>query len=66
MDGDFMSKDLSENVFGYSRSMDNEIFFMLINTGNKREIINMNNLRTSLRNESKIVLVSSFSVYKVG
>lgn len=66
VEGDFVSKDLSENVFGYSRSIDDGTFVILINLGSNTEMVNMNDLRGQLRNELSIVLTSSFSLYKVG
>lgn len=66
VDGDFSSKVLSENVFGYSRSIDNETFFILINLGSESEIVDMNDLKVELKHESKIVLAPSSLLYNVG
>lgn len=66
VDGDFSSNVLSDNVFGYSRSIDNETIFILINLGNRKEMVDINNLKTGLKNESEIVIASPASIYSVG
>lgn len=66
VDGDFSSKVLSENVFGYSRSIDDETFFILINLRGESENVNMNDLKAELKHELKIVLAPSSSSYNVG
>jgi alpha-glucosidase len=64
--GDFESRVLSENVFGYTRSTSDETFVILINTGNRSEVVNVNDLTVKLADESEILLASMLTGYDVG
>lgn len=64
--GDFQSKVLSENVFGFTRSTNDETFVVLINTGNQTEAVNVNELTVKLADESEILVASLLSDYEDG
>ncbi|XP_037027808.1 maltase 1-like [Bradysia coprophila] len=69
VEGDFSSKILSENVFAYSRSIDNATFLILINVGNRSEIIDtevLNALNAGVKHDLKMVLVSPSSAFSEG
>lgn len=66
VDGDFVSKALTANVFGYLRSTDYETLVILINLGNQNETVNVNDLTVKLKDESEILLASSSSGFRVG
>lgn len=66
VDGNFESKALTENVFGYVRATADETFVVLINFGNRSETINVNDLTVKLEGDSEILLASSSSSFEVG
>lgn len=66
VDGDFESKPMTYNVFGFSRSFDDETFVILINLGGTNMSVNVNDLTAKLEDESEIVLASPSSLHKVG
>lgn len=66
VEGDFLSKVLAENVFGYSRAFDNETFLILINLGNGSEIVDTKQLNAGLNHDLEIVLVSPASSHDEG
>lgn len=66
VDGGFESKALTENVFGYLRSSADEAFVILINLGNRSEIINVSDLTVKLDDDPEILLASSSSSFEVG
>lgn len=66
IDGDFVSKALTANVLGYSRSLNNETFVVLINLGSQNETVNVNDLTVKLEGESEILIASSSSRFNVG
>lgn len=66
VEGDFSSNILSENVFAYSRSIDNETFIILLNLGNYNEIIDTKRFNAGQKHDLKMVLVSPSSSYNEG
>jgi alpha-glucosidase len=60
-DGNFTSKVLSENVFGFYRSTDDSTFVVLINLGNRSETINVSDLTVNFEHGAEILLASSTS-----
>lgn len=65
IDGDFVSKALSENVFSFTRSTDDATFVILINLGNRSETVNVDDLTVKLKDGLEILLASSTS-FEVG
>lgn len=66
IDGSFTSKALTDNVFGYLRSTDEETFVILVNLGNRSETINVSDLTVKFKDGSEILLASSTSGFEVG
>lgn len=64
--GNFESKVLAENVFGFTRSTSEETFVVLINTGNRSEVVNVKDLTVKLADESEVLLASMLTGFDVG
>lgn len=66
VDGDFESRRMTNNVFGYLRSFGNNTFVILINLSSSSSSVNVNDLTVKLEDASEIVLASPSSLHKVG
>lgn len=65
--GDFKSTAVSDDVFGYVRSLEGEsAFVVLINFSDKEITVDVNTLGVNFRDESQIVLAGSKSEYNSG
>lgn len=65
-EGDFESKVLSEDVFGFTRSTSNTTIVVLINFGGASVSVNLNDLTVKLEKRAEIVLASPSSSHKDG
>ena len=67
VDGNFKSMRMSNDIFGFSRSLGDETFVVFINLGGSILAVNANELTTNLEEELVVVLASSPWLYnKVG
>lgn len=69
VDGNFKSMRMSNDIFGFSRSLGDETFVVLINLGGSVLALNVNELTVNLGERSEVVLASSPWLYlynKVG
>jgi len=64
--GRFESKALSTNVFGYTRSLHDEIYIVLINLSNKDEAVNVKELTVDAGEKLEVLVSSLFSSHKDG
>lgn len=63
--GNFSSKDISSNIFAYSRSYDDKTFVVFINLGQRKEGFTINELG-DFGDNYEVVLASSISNFNVG
>ncbi|CRL00644.1 CLUMA_CG013904, isoform A [Clunio marinus] len=64
--GDYKSTAINDNVFGFIRSLNNAIsYVVLINFGSENVVIDINTLGVNFEGQSEIVLASSQSNYDI-
>ena len=65
--GDFKTMAVNDDVFGYVRSLDNDLTYaILINFSDKETTVDVNNLGVNFKNNSTIVSAGSNSKYNEG